>query len=86
LVVSEVFYSEWKAYLDGQPIETVKTNFLLRGVRIPAGTHTLEFRFESSTFEQGRTISMAANGLTILIGLGGLLMWRRSRSQPKESA
>ncbi|MFN6135069.1 MAG: hypothetical protein ACK475_02165 [Bacteroidota bacterium] len=86
LVVSEVFYSEWKAYLDGQPIETIKTNFLLRGVRIPAGAHTLEFRFESPAFEQGRTISMAANGLTILIGLGGLLMWRRSRSQPKEAA
>jgi len=86
LVVSEVFYSEWKATIDGKPVETIKTNFLLRGVPVPAGSHTVEFRFESPSFEQGRTISLAANGITLLIGLGGLLMWRRERQQAKESA
>jgi len=85
LVVSEMFYSEWKATIDGQPVETIKTNFLLRGVPVPAGSHTVEFRFESPSFEQGRTISLAANGITLLIGLGGLLMWRRERSQDQQA-
>ncbi|MFM8771984.1 MAG: YfhO family protein [Candidatus Kapaibacterium sp.] len=86
LVVSEVYYSEWKATIDGKPVETVKTNFLLRGVPVPAGSHTVEFRFESPSFEQGRTISLAANGLTLLIGIGGLLTWRREREQAKVAA
>jgi hypothetical protein len=85
LVVSEMFYSEWKATIDGKPVETVKTNFLLRGVPVPAGKHTVEFRYESPSFEQGRTISLAANGITLLIGLGGLLMWRRERSQGQQA-
>ena len=86
LVVSEMFYSEWKAYIDGQPVETLKTNFLLRGVTVPAGTHTVEFRFESPAFENGRTISLAANGITILIGLGGILMWSRERRRKQDEA
>ena len=85
LVVSEMFYSEWKATIDGKPVETIKTNFLLRGVPVPAGRHTVEFRFESPSFEQGRTISLAANGITLLIGLGGLLLWRRERSQGQQA-
>jgi hypothetical protein len=85
LVVSEMFYSEWKATIDGKPVETIKTNFLLRGVPVPAGKHTVEFRYESPSFEQGRTISLAANGITLLIGLGGLLMWRRERSQGQQA-
>jgi hypothetical protein len=85
LVVSEMFYSEWKATIDGKPVETMKTNFLLRGVLVPAGKHTVEFRYESPSFEQGRTISLAANGITLLIGLGGLLMWRRERSQGQQA-
>lgn len=85
LVVSEMFYSEWKATIDGKPAETIKTNFLLRGVPVPAGRHTVEFRFESPSFEQGRTISLAANGITLLIGLGGLLLWRRERSQGQQA-
>ena len=86
LVVSEMFYSEWKTYLDGQPVETIKTNFLLRGVRVPAGSHTVEFRYEIPAFERGRTISLAANGLTILIGLGGLLLWLRERRSQQDAA
>ncbi len=85
LVVSEMYYSEWKATIDGKPAETIKTNFLLRGLAVPAGKHTVEFRFESPSFEQGRTISLAANGITLLIGLGGLLMWRRERSREQQA-
>lgn len=79
MVVSEVYYPEWQCTIDGAPVETAKTNFLLRGVVVPAGTHTVEFTFSSPAFEQGRTISMASNGAAILIGLAGLFMWYRRR-------
>lgn len=84
LVVSEMFYSEWQATIDGQPVETKKTNFLLRGVVVPAGEHTVEFQFRSPSFEQGRTISLAANGITLLIGIGGLFLWWRGRQREQD--
>lgn len=79
LVVSEVYYPEWQCTIDGKPVETAKTNFLLRGVVVPAGDHTVEFTFSSPAFEQGRTISMASNGIAIIIGLVGFFFWYRQR-------
>jgi hypothetical protein len=63
----------------------VKTNFLLRGVVVPPGTHTVEFRYQSPAFETGRTISLASNIVTTLLGLGALGMWilQRQKGQPQ---
>jgi hypothetical protein len=81
LVVSEVYYPEWSATIDGAPVEIHRTNFLLRGLVVPAGDHTIEFTFRSPAFETGRTISMASNGVAILIGLAGLGLWYRQRNK-----
>jgi hypothetical protein len=85
LVVSEVYYDEWHAYVDGAEVPMVKTNFLLRGVVVPPGTHTVEFRYQSPAFETGRTISLASNIVTTLLGLGALGMWilQRQKGQPQ---
>jgi hypothetical protein len=37
----------WKAYVDGQPVETLRANYLARGVEVPAGNHMVEFRLYS---------------------------------------
>lgn len=75
LVVSEIFYKEWHCYIDGVETEILKTNFMLRGVTVPAGKHTVEFRFESPAFETGRTLSIVSNIIASLIGIAGLGMW-----------
>ncbi len=85
LVVSEVFYDEWHCYIDDQEVPIHKTDFLLRGVAVPSGDHVVEFRFESPSFETGRTISIASNALAILIGLGGLGMWMRKRKSEEKA-
>lgn len=79
LVVSEVDYPEWTATIDGASTLVHRTNFLLRGVVVPAGTHTVKFTFHSNGFNTGRNISMAANGIIILVGLGGFLLGRRRK-------
>jgi len=76
-----VFYPEWHAFLDGKEVEIHKTNYLLRGVVVPAGAHTVEFRFISPAFETGRTVSIAANGLALLIGALGLFFTWKGRKQ-----
>jgi hypothetical protein len=81
LVASEVYYDEWHAYVDGAEAPMVKVNNLLRGVVVPAGSHTIEFRYQSPSFDQGRTISIASNLAAALIGLAGLGMWLKRRKE-----
>jgi hypothetical protein len=57
LVVSEVYYPAWQAYIDGEPVPTYRADQLLRAVRVPAGEHTVELRYESSSLRTGIAIS-----------------------------
>ncbi|MCX6141486.1 MAG: YfhO family protein [Candidatus Kapabacteria bacterium] len=79
LVVSEVYYDEWHAYVDGNEVPMLKADFVLRGVDVPSGKHNVEFRYISNSFEQGRAISLASNAAAILIGLSGFGLWYRRR-------
>ncbi|MBA2616867.1 MAG: YfhO family protein [Rubrobacter sp.] len=66
LVLSEVYYPAWKAYVDGEPVPVRRADHLLRAVPVPAGEHTVELRYESWTLSLGISISLAA-GLTLLV-------------------
>jgi hypothetical protein len=58
LVLSEVYYPAWKAYVDGEPAPVYLTDHLLRSVPVPAGDHTVELRYESWTLRVGMAISL----------------------------
>ena len=79
LVLSEVFYPErWKATLDGNPIETIKVNGILRGVSVPAGQHKISFTYDQSTFSTGKTISFISFALALGLVVFGYI--RQSHS------
>ena len=49
-VFSEIYYDKgWNASIDGKPTPYCKVNYVLRGMAVPAGEHTIEFRFEPKT-------------------------------------
>jgi len=80
LVLSEVYYpAGWKAFIDGQETEIFKTNYVLRSVVVPAGRHTVEFRFAPESYETGLTVTQSAWGLTVLLLVGGAYMDPRVR-------
>lgn len=80
-VFSEIYYTAgWNAFIDGKKAEIVKTNYALRGLAIPAGTHKIEFRFEPYSYKLGDTLDLIAAILTYLIVFGGLFMaWKTSK-------
>lgn len=85
LVTSELFYPlRWQATLDGKPVSTQEVNGLIRGVRIPAGKHELVFVYDRSDFDKGRTISLAAFGVALLMLAGGFVARRAGGSQKQE--
>ena len=70
-VFSEVYYKDgWNAYLDGKLTSHLRVNYVLRGMIIPSGEHTIEFKFEPKVIQQGKIISLSSYGLLFLITIG----------------
>ncbi len=70
-VFSEIFYKNgWNAYIDGKLTPHYRVNYVLRGMLIPSGSHTIDFKFEPKVIQQGKIISLSSYALLLLIGLG----------------
>jgi hypothetical protein len=70
-VFSEIYYPKgWTATIDGNPATVVRVNYVLRAIELPAGSHTVEFRFNPDPYRVGNRITMASGWLLLLIVLG----------------
>ena len=83
-VFSEVFYDRgWHAYIDDTDTETpiIRTNYVLRGLSVPAGKHTIRFTFHPASFYIGKTLQMLA-GLVLLLLLitAAAIEWRGQKN------
>lgn len=85
-VFSEIYYPRgWKAFIDGKEAPIVKVNYVLRGLAIPAGNHTIDFKFEPQSYLTGKKISVATGVLSFLLLAGGLfLLWRKESPKNKQ--
>jgi uncharacterized membrane protein YfhO len=61
----------WKATIDGNETKIHRVNYVLRGLQIPDGKHTIEFKFEPQVIKTGSTIALISSiGMLLLIGVG----------------
>lgn len=82
-VFSEIYYPKgWKATIDGEPANILRVNFVLRGLEVPSGQHTIEFRFEPSAYFTGNKIMMASSILLLLLFAGIVVLELKSQNQP----
>ncbi len=75
LVLSETVDPAWQAEVDGTPAPILTADHLLRAVPVPAGEHTVELRYESTTLKVGTAISLLA--YTGVIGIWTAAGWGR---------
>ncbi|MDP8247607.1 MAG: hypothetical protein P9M00_05675 [Candidatus Tritonobacter lacicola] len=75
LVLSEIWYPGWKAFDNGREKEVLRMNYLLRGIFLEAGDHTVVFRFQPASYEIGRLVSLAA----LVVSAGAILISCRKR-------
>jgi hypothetical protein len=78
LLLNDRFDKDWRVTVDGQPARLLRANFIMRGVQVPAGAHSLVFEFRPSL--RGLKVSLAAIGLALI--LCGALFFARRRHPP----
>ena len=78
-VFSEIYYPKgWIATIDGKQAPIFRVNYTLRGLEIPAGNHTVEFKFEPQVVQTGSTIVLVS-GIGMLLLISGGIYWERKR-------
>jgi hypothetical protein len=75
LVLSEIYYPGWRAYVDGSGAELFRTNYHLRGLMVNSGKHKVEVRFQPDSYAHGMMISIAA----LLVCGGGVVFGARQK-------
>jgi hypothetical protein len=73
VVLADRWDNGWRAFVDGKPVPILVANQAIRGVVLPAGRATLEFRYQSASVRLGFFLAGAA-GL-ILFGWLGMAAW-----------
>jgi Bacterial membrane protein YfhO len=67
LVTSDIYFPGWEATIDGQPTRLYRTDYILRGISLPAGSHEVRFEYHPKPFYAGVTVTV----LSLLI----LILW-----------
>lgn len=79
LVVSENYFPGWHATIDGKAGETVRTDYNLIGVPLPAGATSISLDFTDAAYQKGKLVTAVAVGLAVLLAVVGAMMERRRR-------
>ena len=72
-VFSEIWsnkHRDWITLIDGEPTEHIRVNYLLRGLKIPAGDHKIEFIYSPKSYYLGSKISFVSSLFLILALIG----------------
>lgn len=81
-VFSEVYYDAgWVATIDGKESPIIRTNYVLRGLQVPAGDHKIVFEFKPVSFYNSSKAAIGASAIIWLLLLGSaVISIRKSKS------
>ena len=77
LVLSDTAYPGWQARVDGVSTPIYTTNFLFRGVRVPAGEHEVRFVYAPASWRWG----LAVSGIALVLWLGLVVVSRYAKAR-----
>ena len=82
VLFSEIHYApDWKAYIDGKPVDYLRANYVLRALVVPDGDHTVEFRNEAPTMHRLDNLTLIFSILSLFIVAATLVVYYRRKPQ-----
>ncbi|MBI2273893.1 MAG: YfhO family protein [Bacteroidetes bacterium] len=82
-VFSEIYYDAgWVATIDGKETPIVRTNYVLRGLQVPAGNHRIQFEFKPASFYNSNRAAIGASAFIWLMLIGAIVLTLR---KPRET-
>jgi hypothetical protein len=84
-VFSEIYYKQWQAYIDGKEVPIACADYILRALKVPAGKHTIEFKFDPQSIHTTETIAYIGVALLLLTALFLIFQtWKKIQNRVKE--
>ncbi len=82
-VFSEMYYADgWNAFIDGKAAPHFRADYVLRAMKVPAGKHTIEFKFEPQVVKTGSRIALFSFiGMLLLLGAGIYFETKKKKSE-----
>jgi len=81
-VFSEIYYPKgWYVTMDGKAVEMFEADYVLRALLIPAGKHTIEFKFVPEVVSKGSKIALISSILIFLLIVGGIAYFSLKRKE-----
>ncbi|HKV38170.1 MAG TPA: YfhO family protein [Blastocatellia bacterium] len=78
LVLSDTYYPGWRASIDGTPAKIYKADLTMRAVEVPAGRHTVAFRFSPRSLVYSLYVSLL--GAVAAVGYFLAALWLRRKT------
>jgi len=85
-VFSEIYFPwGWKVSVDGKPVEMGRVNYVLRALKLPAGDHNIDFKFDPDEVKQTQTVAtvaVIAIFLLLLLALNVAIFYKKNKALP----
>jgi len=75
LVLSEIYYPGWRAWVDDREVQMLRADYLFRAIELPAGTHRVRFLYDPTWFKIGAGLF----AVTLVALIGGIVGMRKRR-------
>ena len=74
-VFSEVYFPwGWRATIDGEEVPIGRVDYVLRSLKVPAGSHTIEFCFDPQSLHVTDTLSIISVIIIYLLCVGAIFL------------
>jgi uncharacterized membrane protein YfhO len=82
LVLSEVYYPGWRAWVDGEEAPVLRANYAFRAVAVSAGNHTVRLVFEPALWRWGLVLA-GATVAVLVVGAAAARLSERVQGQTR---
>ncbi len=84
LTISEIYYpAGWKAFIDGKETPIYPANYILRGIKVPAGKHEIKMVFAPEIYALSLKLSLIGLVTTFVFLIIGLFFYYKKNYQGK---